>query len=211
MLLFFLAVLPIFIFLAIVYLCDQNKEPISLLLKLFLGGFLVSLFVGVINYYFDPIMYFDGKSSIYIFLYYFGYVAFIEEVLKWICVYFIGYKSKEYDERYDILLYSIVVSLGFAFLENIFYVMYRGYMAALLRAFIAVPAHLCYGTFMGYFLSKFKECNKSKYKGMSLVIPILIHGLYDWILFYPQTFMVILFYLFVILLFSFTAYILKKC
>ena len=58
----------------------------------------------------------------------------------------------------DGIVYGVTVSLGFATLENIYYV-FAGFDdplgVAYLRAFSAVPAHALFGVFMGYYFMKY--------------------------------------------------------
>jgi len=77
-----------------------------------------------------------------------------------------------------------MVSMGFAFVENIFYVLEGGITVALLRAFTAVPAHATFGIIMGYFIGKAKFDNKPfKWNLIGLSVAILFHGAYDFFLF----------------------------
>ena len=61
----------------------------------------------------------------------------------------------------DGIVYGVTVSLGFATLENFYYVyLLADYFEttsmslAILRSFSAVPAHAVFGVFMGYFFNK---------------------------------------------------------
>ena len=59
-------------------------------------------------------------------LYSFVGVALVEEVCKWLMVYFAGYHNKQFNELYDIIVYAVFVSLGFAFYENLVYIYAKG-------------------------------------------------------------------------------------
>ena len=54
--------------------------------------------------------------------------------------------------------YCIFVSLGFAALENILYVVNFGTGVSIGRAIFAIPGHTTFGVFMGYYLSRAKHC-----------------------------------------------------
>lgn len=207
--LLFLATLPVIILLSIVYNLDKNKEPLKLCFKLFIFGIISCFIIGEINLYFDPVSYID-KNLLFIILYNFLYVGFLEEGIKWICTYFIGYKNSEFNEDYDIILYAIIVALGFAFFENVFYVLEGGYIVAILRAFFAIPAHLCYGTFMGYYLLLFNKTNKRKYYILSIIYPVILHGFYDICLFLSSWILTLIFICYIFVLFIRTIFILKK-
>ncbi len=208
MILFLLALIPEIFLCLFVYSLDHHKEPLLLLLELFLGGIFTCLLVGLFNLYFDPIQYLHHNTLLMKLLYNFLYVAFIEEILKWIGTYLIGYKSKEFDENYDIILYACMISLGFALFENIFYAMNGGYMVAILRSIFAVPAHLCYGTFMGYFLLLYKKEQKGKYLILSIICPILLHGFYDFCLINNSIAVLLCFIMFMISMFIYSTYVL---
>ena len=97
--------------------------------------------------------------------------------------------SEECDEPYDFVFYGAMVSVGFAAIENVFYVLDGGLFVAIMRAFTAVPMHAICGAMMGYGLLqsiKFGSGNNfftwKIIKG-TLFIPIVFHGLYDWPLF----------------------------
>ena len=95
--LFFLAALPVIIILMIVYRKDRKKEPFTLLIQFFFLG-IVSCFlvIGVsdILEVFFPFMEFTKDSSFLdILLYSFIGVALVEELCKWVMVYFKGYNK----------------------------------------------------------------------------------------------------------------------
>jgi len=79
--------------------------------------------------------------------------------------------------------------LGFATVENIIYVVFtysNNPFVGLYRGIFSVPAHAIFGVSMGYYLSlaKFAKDESQKKKNMvkSLLIPILLHGIFDFIL-----------------------------
>ncbi len=217
-----LAALPVVLILLFVYKKDKNKEPISLLIKLFLSGFgscflvlLISNFLGK----FIPFMNSDltYKSFLDTLLYAFVGVAFIEETCKWLMVYLVGYHSKEFDELYDGLVYATFVSLGFAFIENILYVvMTSSFSTALLRAVSAVPSHACDAIFMGYYISVAKQFGlvkkkkfEKKYLRLSIIVPTILHGIYDFCLMSGYDMLVGVFVVFVIILYIISVHKLK--
>ena len=212
--LLFLAVLPVVLILWFVYKKDKEKEPISLLIGFFILG-IVSCFL-VINVssilgIFLPFMNKEltEMSFFEVFLYAFIGVALTEELCKWVMVYFKGYNHREFDELYDILVYSIFVSLGFAFFENLLYVFNSGTIQiALLRAVSAIPGHACDAVFMGYYLSLAKKCKtmgksekEKKYLWLSVLIPAILHGIYDFCLMAGIGILVIVFLVFVVYLY----------
>ncbi|EJF53086.1 putative membrane protein [Saprospira grandis DSM 2844] len=116
-----------------------------------------------------------------------GVVGFSEEFCKFLFLRYYIYPKKEFDEPMDGIVYSVMVSMGFATLENVLYVAQGGYEVAFLRMFTAVPAHAAFAVIMGYFvgLGKF-HLHKGKeslflLKGLGLAA--LVHGLYDFFIF----------------------------
>ena len=120
----FIILLPIVLITIFVNSKDKNKEPIGLLAQLFGLGMLSCLLTLGASLLLDDFLPFmksgsGSKELISIFLYSFIGVALIEEVSKWIFIYIRGYKSKYFDELYDIIVYAIYVSLGFAFCSTV--------------------------------------------------------------------------------------------
>jgi RsiW-degrading membrane proteinase PrsW (M82 family) len=66
------------------------------------------------------------------------------------------YNNKNFNEPFDGIVYAVIVSMGFATIENIIYVFQYGFATGILRLFTAVPAHAAFGILMGYFLGKAK-------------------------------------------------------
>lgn len=215
--LLFLAALPVVAILLFVYLKDKNKEPMSLLIKLFLGGFVscalvifVSKFLGVFLPFMDTDL--TYKTFLDTLLYAFIGVALVEELCKWVMVYWIGYNHKEFDELYDGLVYCTFVSLGFAFIENILYVITTSSIStAFLRAVSAVPSHACDAIFMGYYVSAAKQFGlagkkkaEARYLRLSVFVPTLLHGIYDFCLMSGYQTLLIIFLFFVVGLYVFS-------
>ena len=156
--------------------------------------------------------------TLLIILYAFIGVALVEEFCKWLMTYLIGYHNREFDELYDGIVYAIFVSLGFAFIENILYVISTASLGtALMRAVSAVPSHACDAIFMGYYLSVAKywsikrdKDKEKKYVLKSIFVPAVLHGIYDFCLMSGFTILVIVFIVFVVFLYILSIKKLKK-
>ena len=187
-----MAITPVIMLCSYIYRKDANKEPMSLLMKIFFLGFIMSIPVIIVEWMLGSFFEIDGVTNfIQLFISIFISVALIEEGAKWLVVKFVGYNNKEFDEIYDIIVYSAFSSLGFACIENILYVLSRGGGVAFGRAILSVPGHMCFGIIMGYFFSKAKlnSLNNSKDsfdKNMflSIIAPTTVHTIYDALLFY---------------------------
>ncbi len=220
--LFTVSALPVFLIGLFIYKKDKDKEPTKLLTKLFLGGilscFLVIAITAIMTIFF-PIMSKDISTLNLIELLFMAFigVALVEESSKWIFVYKFSYHDKDFSRLYDMIVYSVFVALGFAFFENLLYVYQNGVGVGVVRALLAVPGHACDGIFMGYFLglAKLSSINnrddlRKKYVLFSLLVPILLHGIYDYCLFTGNIIFIVLFFIFVILMYIFAIKRVKK-
>ena len=93
---------------------------------------------------------------------------------------------KDFNEPIDGIVYGVTVSLGFATLENIYYVyLLADYFdtssmaLAIARSFSAVPAHAVFGVFMGYFFMKYSFIKKGDNLLFAFLIPFVLHGCYN--------------------------------
>ena len=122
----FLAILPIYLIGNYYYKKDTVKEPKKLLQKLFFGGILSTIIVIIISIIsfivFPKYITTEGLNHFELLIYSFIFIAFVEELSKWLVIYKIAYNHQDFDQYFDIILYSVFVGLGFACLENILYV-----------------------------------------------------------------------------------------
>ena len=168
-----------------IYLKDKHeREPIGLLIKAFMFGMLSTLLTFIISIPISSMIPIDeqdiGEQAIHAFL----LVALIEEFSKFVFLRGVLYRNKNFNEPFDGIVYSVMVGMGFATLENILYVSDGGVGTAILRMFTAVPAHASFAILMGYFLGKAKfERKKGYYAIYALGVATLFHGSYDYFLF----------------------------
>ncbi len=167
-----------------VYFRDKyEKEPLALLLKAILSGALIVLpvivvekLMGALNpFEINP---FQGFWNAFL------VAGFSEELFKFIALYLLIWKNPNFNEKFDGIVYAVFISLGFAAVENVLYVSQGGVEVGLTRAWSAVPAHAIFGITMGYYFGiahMYPELKKS-FLWKALLIPILFHGVYDFIL-----------------------------
>ena len=86
----------------------------------------------------------------------------VEELCKFGVVRLVPYRSLYFDEPMDGLVYAATASLGFASLENLFYVLEFGPEVMLLRAPITTVAHLVFGSIWGYALGQHHSSGYNK-------------------------------------------------
>ncbi|WP_452224768.1 PrsW family intramembrane metalloprotease [Lacinutrix chionoecetis] len=181
------ALAPVAIVIFYIYLMDKyEKEPIRLLIVSFLLGAVVSIIITTIFYMvFNSVLPIVDDLSVFDqFIQAFFVVGFSEELSKYIIVFLFAQRLKAFNEPFDGIVYAVMVSMGFAATENIFYVLDSGPSTALLRAFTAIPAHATFGILMGYFMGKAKFAeNRILCNLTGLGLAILFHGAYDFFLF----------------------------
>jgi protease PrsW len=165
-----------------IYWKDKHeREPLGLLVKSFFFGVISTLITLLISWPISRLVPLDPTSLTQQAVHAFLLVALIEEFSKFIFVRWVLYPNKNFNEPFDGIVYSVTVSLGFAGLENILYVMDGGVETAVLRMFTAVPAHASFGVLMGYFLGKAKfEHKRAHYAIYALGVATLFHGAYDY-------------------------------
>ncbi len=108
--------------------------------------------------------------------------AIPEEAFKFAILAWYVRRQSAFDEPMDGLVYGTAASLGFATLENILYCAQGGPVLAVLRAVSAVPVHAGCGAIMGYFFGRahFEPARRGPLLARAYLIPMLLHGLYDW-------------------------------
>lgn len=219
LLLLFLSILPIYLIGLYFYKKDTIKEPKKLLKKLFISGILAGIIVIILSFsvfiFFPKFINTENLNNIELLIYCFVFIAFIEEITKWFMIYNISYNQKDFDQYYDIILYSVFVGLGFACFENVIYVLgsNQAFQIAILRSLTAIPGHACFQTMMGYFLSncKFKlHGSFNKNIILSIIIPTILHGIYDYLLLSNNLSFVIIYLFFIIGMFIITVVKIKQ-
>lgn len=162
------------------YLKDQyGSEPFAIVFKTFISGALLVFPIMFLQYVFQAENILQG-------LFYEPFITmgFLEEFFKWFILFYTVYQHVSFDEPYDGIVYGAAVSLGFATVENIFYLFANGLEYAFGRALLPVSSHALFGVIMGYYFgkSKFSTGSKNKWLLFSLLIPVLLHGSYNYIL-----------------------------
>jgi len=197
-----LAIAPVIIILFYIYWRDKyEKEPFYLLARGLLFGIIsvlpVTLVEGVLMM-FGPL--FTGYWNTF-------YQAFVvagatEEGFKFLASFILVWHSREFNQRFDGIVYAVFVSMGFALVENLLYVFSSpdGLSVGLTRALTAVPAHAMFGVLMGFHLSlaKFYPQARRLFLGYAFLIPFTFHGLYDFILMSGNQILLALFVPFII-------------
>lgn len=178
-----------------------EPEPKRKILKVFLLGALMVIPAAIIEIIFITIVDTMTSGTVYIFILAFIIVAPTEELLKFYTVKRWAYRSIEFDEVMDGIVYTVSASLGFATVENIFYVLSQGIGTGIARAFLAVPGHAFFGALMGYYIGRAKF-DKKKEKQLimrGILFAILVHGIYNFLLLTKTAFALLVIILLVVL------------
>ena len=180
-----ITILPSLLIVAFFVKSDRFPEPTSEIIKVFFYGILLCIPAFYINTALDEI--YSNTNISKALIRSFLSAAPVEEVLKFTVLYSLVYKMKDFNEPIDAIVYGVAVSLGFATLENIYYVYvlsdYFGTTSqglAILRSFSAIPAHGIFGATMGYFFMKYTFIKKENNLALCMIVPILLHGAYNY-------------------------------
>lgn len=193
-----LAIIPSIIIICFIYIYDKlEHEPVIEILKAFSLGCISVLLSLFITYIFNI----NTKHIDNIIIYSFVYISLIEELSKWILTYLFIRNNKNYDYLFDSIVYFSLVSIGFATVENIIYVISGGVGVALIRSITTVPSHAMFAIIAGYNYALYKKDKKKRYLIYSIIIPIIIHGIYDCLLLTENSILLFIYTLFVITLY----------
>lgn len=195
----YLALAPALASALYIYWKDKHeKEPIGVLVVCFVLGSLGCLPAGFFNQIGAEVLGFDidGKNGIAVsFFMAFCVVGFGEELCKYIVLVLYALRKPSFNEPFDGIVYAVMISLGFAALENVFYVHDGGVGVAFARMLTAVPMHAAFGVLMGYQVGLAKFMNQSVQTNVSLkglFLAVFFHGAYDFVLFQNSSILITL-------------------
>lgn len=178
-----IAIAPVIVIVSYFYYKDKfEKEPLLMLFYAFVGGALSIIPAIVLEWTWKHYGFNGQGNNLNLAFYAYIVVGLSEEFCKFLFVKRII--NRPYvNEPYDAIIYSVMVSMGFAFVENLLYVYQSGAGVGLLRAFTAVPAHATFAVVMGYYLGRGKfnsDFSSNAFIGLSCAV--LLHGSYDYFL-----------------------------
>lgn len=184
----FLGFLPGLVWL-IFYLQEDSRhpEPRRLILYTFLAGSVITTLVLVFQYQVHNFTVANGLSP-------YGFVSFlllatVEEVFKFLTVFLVVSKRKEFDEPIDAMIYMIVAALGFATVENIASVFNSDSIypnpspleTTILRFVGATLLHTLSSGLVGYYwgraLARGQKWGRAVFGG--LIFAILLHAVFN--------------------------------
>ena len=181
------ALLPAIALMIYVYRKDRvEREPTGLVLRVFIIGALSGLVAGAV----EGVLFSVFEAAIppgvlLVVVEYFVGVAAVEEGCKYFALNTIR-NNPEFNYVFDAIGYSVAAALGFAALENVFYVFDGGLEVAFTRAIFSVPGHMADGVVMGVFfgLARKRELNGNAagarmFYLLAWLLPVIEHGFYD--------------------------------
>jgi protease PrsW len=177
-----LAIAPPLLIAYYIYKKDKyDIEPRKLIIKSFLFGCLSIIPAIILELIFNESLFPN------LFIYVMIGIALIEEGLKYFFLKRYLYNKDDFNEPMDGIVYAVMISMGFALVENVGYVYSNQgieIQVAIMRMFTAIPLHAACGIIMGYYvgMAKFND-NKELLLMKGLGLATLIHGLYDYFLF----------------------------
>ncbi len=183
------ALLPALFLMGYIYRKDRmEKEPIGLLLRLAALGALAGWGAGFLNSFGELVLsgLMDTDSVAYHICFAFLVVGVAEEGVKLIALRLGSWNNPNFNYRFDGIVYAVFVSLGFAALENVSYVMMYGFATALTRAVTSVPAHMGFAVYMGSFYGRAQVCRfagdapgTKRNLWKAYLTAVFLHGFYD--------------------------------
>jgi len=183
-----LAILPIIVISIFIIAFDKEKEPLFTYIKCYFMGFFSVCIVLVLNSILGIKLNTLNRDFLYLFLYSFVFVGLLEEVSKFLSTMIAIKIDKNYNSYFDSIVYASFVAMGFACLENIIYIVNDNFNmnTIILRAVFSVPSHVIFSIFMGKFIELYKTKEKRRilYLILAIVVPVLLHGLFDLVLLY---------------------------
>ena len=183
------ALLPAILLLLYIWKKDPQKEPTGQLVKAVLWGVAICIPIGFVELGIQEVL-FGGKmptnlwsSTAQAFL----LAAVPEEAAKLFALWLILRKNPYFDEHFDGIVYAVCVGLGFAAIENVFYVLQseeEWLTVGIVRSLLAVPGHYAFAVLMGFYYSLYHFVDHSKKTAVCiLLVPVIAHGIYDAIAF----------------------------
>lgn len=159
-----------------------EPEPAYLIVWMFLLGALVTLPVAAVEAILPLSEFFIAVVA----------APIIEEGAKCLVVVRFIYRHPQFDEPMDGVVYAVAAALGFASVENIFYIttvtlsspLGEILLVYIMRALLSVPGHALFASVWGYALGRMKWDAQRRpiLLLLGLVAAIILHGVFNLLL-----------------------------
>ncbi len=170
----FLSVIPGIIWIIFIYKTDRYEpEPKKQILKAYILGVLCVFPAVLLENLLDV-----GSEYIMAVI----TAPVVEEVLKFFIFMIFFYHAKDFDEPLDGIIYACSIALGFATIENVFYVFSaleynKVFEVASMRAFLSIPGHFLFSALWGYAAGTVKFRMRHRVTlGAGVITAILLHA-----------------------------------
>lgn len=178
------ALLPAILLWMYIWKQDTQPEPTNWLAKAVLYGVGIGIPVALLEFVIERVLFGGEPTTLFgTTLQAFFVAALPEESFKLLALWLVLRKNPYFDEHFDGIVYAVCVGLGFAALENVFYIVgeEENWIAvAITRALLAVPGHYAFAVLMGYYYSVYHFVDhSSRAAACILLVPIVAHGIYD--------------------------------
>jgi RsiW-degrading membrane proteinase PrsW (M82 family) len=155
-----------------------EKEPERLIFLAFFAGALAT----IPSVLLESLLGLHDRGSIGILrdiFFSFLWVGIVEEFFKYLAVRLTVYRSKQFNEMMDGMIYMISAALGFAATENVGYMLGFGYSVGFFRAIIAYLAHIFFSSILGYYMAKAKIEGSKNWLWIGFILAVSLHWLYN--------------------------------
>jgi RsiW-degrading membrane proteinase PrsW (M82 family) len=109
----------------------------------------------------------------------FLWVGFVEEFFKYLAVRLTVYRSKEFNEVMDGMIYMVSAALGFAATENVGYMLGFGYSVGFPRAILSYLAHISFSAILGFYMGRAKIEGRKNLVLVGFIFAVPLHWLYN--------------------------------
>lgn len=120
----------------------------------------------------------DVNILVYQAIYKFIVLAFAEEIIKYLAFRIVLKRNPYAYSWADVVAFMVIIGTAFGLIEDIPYAIGASPIIMLVRGF--TMGHVGYGFIMGWFYGKRLHTGKKHYGVFALLVPWLIHGLYDF-------------------------------
>lgn len=107
-------------------------------------------------------------------------IGLVEELSRFLFIQLSTRKKSFAKTRFDLVICGGIVGVGFQLIEDVFYA--NGDLITVIFR-IVTPFHFTFGAVMGFFIGKALESGKKGYYIPAILIPALLHSLFDSSLF----------------------------
>lgn len=109
----------------------------------------------------------------------FLWVGIVEEFFKYLAVRLTVYRSKQFNEVMDGMVYMVSAALGFAATENVGYMLGFGYSVGFPRAILSYLAHISFSAILGFYMGRAKIERRRNLILVGFIFAVSLHWLYN--------------------------------